>query len=446
MQHGQDGGGGDLLARQRERERKDGLRAQFGQRLRELLALAGLSSRAFAQHYPAYRDPTIRKYTSGKNLPPWEFLRDLLAEVDCRAPGPGGEQRAAELFTAYRSVLVLLGADIRGSDQNSLLLRLYDGEQVLAELTRDIELLREGADQVHERIEEERRTSDDSDTISDLERQGTELAGRREALVSKRADLVGDLERCRMLLQLTEQTPGSALVPVAERGEGDTPRGPGPRFTSRPWLVAGCAAIGLLVVAAAAFGGAVYQDSQNTAGQQPQPTPTLTPPTPTPTATPAPSSAASSSPSTASPAPSGSSSEPADEAPEPTQHKINLAAGYTVDLSSVEPRVTKDFEGLYYSPAVIGPGLATNSSKPLILLGEREKGSLAKCLADTRFSPEGIEFDLLSEGSQICAITDEGHVALVTIRTMPNGAAASEYVGLDITIWRYAAAPDLEEG
>lgn len=210
--------------------------------------------------------------------------------------------------------------------------------------------------------------------------------------------------------------------------------------------MAGCAAIGLLVVAAAAFGGAVYQDSQNTAGQQPQPTPTLTPPTPTPTATPAPSSAASSSPSTASPAPSGSSSEPADEAPEPTQHKINLAAGYTVDLSSVEPRVTKDFEGLYYSPAVIGPGLATNSSKPLILLGEREKGSLAKCLADTRFSPEGIEFDLLSEGSQICAITDEGHVALVTIRTMPNGAAASEYVGLDITIWRYAAAPDLEEG
>jgi hypothetical protein len=444
-QHGQDEAGVPARRTGLSNEEKDQLRAEFGQRLRELLELAGLSSRVFAQRYPAYRDSTIRKYTSGKNLPPWDFLRDLLIEVDQSTAAPAGDQWAAGLFDAYRTVLVRMGADSRGSDQNSLLLRLYDGEQVLAELTRDIGLLREGADQVRERLEVARRTTDDSDGIRDLERQGAELAGRREALVSKRADLVGDLERCRMLLQLTEQTPGSELVPEAGPGEGNT-RSPQPRLTSRPWLVAGAAIIGVLVVAAAAFGGAVYQGSRDSSDRTPQAggsTSTATSPTPTPALTP--SLTASPSPSTSSPAPSSSSPEPADEAPEQTRHKINLPAGYALDLSYVEPKMVEDYGDFYYY-TYFGTRVGTMSKRPLVLLDERSKGSLQSCLSDTRFSNDGIDISLLSEGSHVCAITDEGHVALVTIRTMPKSDTSSDYLGLDITIWRYAAAPDVEEG
>ncbi|WP_411118342.1 hypothetical protein [Streptomyces sp. 058-1L] len=56
------GSGGDgVVARQEARERKDRLKAEFGGRLRVLLDLTGLSSREFAQRYPAYKDSTVRK-------------------------------------------------------------------------------------------------------------------------------------------------------------------------------------------------------------------------------------------------------------------------------------------------------------------------------------------------------------------------------------------------
>lgn len=419
------------------------MKAEFGSRLRTLLNLTGLSSRQFAQRYPAYKDSTVRKYLLGTNLPAWDFLHALLTEVTRRTDDPAGPQRRTELFTAYRQILVDIGADVHGSDQNSLLLRLHDGEQALGELTRDIELLHEGADQVRERLEEERRTADDSDAIRDLERQSAELTGRREALASRRADLAGDLERCRMLLQLMEQTPGTGPALGAGTGE-HTSGGPELRRTSRPWFVAGVTAAGVLALAAAAFGGVLYQGSHDSSDRSPQagPPATATSPTPTPSPAPTPSLTASPSPSAPSSTPSSSSPKP-DDAPQPTRHKIDLPAGYAIDLSYVKPTMNEEYGDFYYYTA-FGSRVGTMMKRPLVLLDERVKGSLQKCLTDTRFSSGGIDLGLLSKGSQICAITDEGHVALVTIRTMPSDAS-SDYLGLDITLWRFAAAPDIEE-
>ncbi|WP_411120296.1 hypothetical protein [Streptomyces sp. 058-1L] len=268
VEWGQDDAGVPARRTGLSNEEKDRLRTEFGQRLRELLELAGLSSRAFAQRYPAYRDSTIRKYTSGKNLPPWDFLRDVLGEVGRTTADAAGEQRAAELYGAYRTMLVRFGADVRGSDQNSLLLRLYDGEQILAELNRDIELLREGGTRLLVQLEEA-RAGGDSGRTRELELQGEELVGRREALFSRRTDLVGDLERCRALIRLREA-----------RGPAD-PRDSGMPGVPRPWLLAGAvAAVALLVATAFAVGAWSREDPDETASPEVATSPTRTLPSP----------------------------------------------------------------------------------------------------------------------------------------------------------------------
>lgn len=434
MEWGQDEAGVPARRTGLSNEEKDRLRTEFGQRLRVLLELAGLSSRAFAQRYPAYRDSTIRKYTSGKNLPPWDFLRDVLTEVGRTTADAAGEQRAAELYGAYRTMLVRFGADVRGSDQNSLLLRLYDGEQILAELNRDIELLREGETRLLAQLEEA-RAGGDSGRTRELELQGEELVGRREALISRRTDLVGDLERCRALIQLREA-----------RGPAD-PRDSGMSGAPRPWLLAGAvAAVALLVATAFAVGAWSREDPDETASPQGETSPTRTLPS---LSLPSKSVPSSSAPVKSPSAPAMSGSAPADkENLEPVQQKINLVNGYAVDLSYVEPKIAnEDYGDFYYQTNVFNDSeVNTSSKRRMVLLDEREKGSLDKCLTDTRFSTGGIGTHRLDVGSQICTTTDRGHVALVTIRTMPQPDAASDYLGLDITIWRYAAAPDIEEG
>lgn len=427
VEWGQDDAGVPARRTGLSNEEKDRLRTEFGQRLRVLLELAGLSSRAFAQRYPAYRDSTIRKYTSGKNLPPWDFLRDVLAEVGRTTADAAGEQRAAELYGAYRTMLVRFGADVRGSDQNSLLLRLYDGEQILAELNRDIKLLREGETRLLAQLEEA-RAGGDSGRTRELELQGEELVGRREALISRRTDLVGDLERCRALIQLREA-----------RGPAE-PRDSVMSGISRPWLLAGAvAAVALLVATAFAVGAWSREDPDETASPQGETAPTRTLPSPSLPTKPAPSS---STPVKSPSAPAVSGSAPADEDLEPAQHKINLANGYALDLSYVKPKVIEDYGDFYYA----GSGVGSMSKRPLVLLDERQEGSLPVCLVDTRFNTAGIDLGRLPEGAQICTITDGGHVALITIRSIASSDAPSDYLGLDIAIWRHAAAPDLEEG
>ncbi|MFH8692693.1 hypothetical protein OG333_38535 (plasmid) [Streptomyces anulatus] len=438
-QQGQDGAGVPVHRTGLSNAEKDRLRADFGRRLRELLDLAGLSSRAFAQRYPAYRDSTIRKYTLGKNLPPWDFLRDLLAEVGRSVTDAASEQRASELYNAYRTTLVRFGADVRGSDQNSLLLRLYDGEQILAELNQEIELLREGERRLLAQLEQA-RAGGDSRRARELELQGEELVGRREALVSRNADLVGDLERCRALIRMREE---SEMSLPAHDPDFDRASGSRTSAVPRPWLLVGAvASVVLLVVTAFAVGAWSRKDRDDTASPQGETSPTRT----SPSSTPAPSSP---TPTSSSPAttPTASGAVPAgEEIPEPDHHKIDLSNGYAIDISYVKPKIIEGAGDFYYETDVFNdPRVDTSSKRRMVLLDEREKGSLDKCLTDTRFSTSGIGTSRLNVGSQICTTTDRGHVALVTIRTMPQDDAASDYLGLDVTVWRYAAAPDIEE-
>lgn len=224
MAHDQDGSGDGLPARREACEEKDRLKAEFGSQLRVLLTLTGLSSREFAQRYPAYKDSTVRKYTLGTNLPAWDFLHDLLTEVTRRTDDPAGPLRRTELFTAYRQVLVDIGADIRASDQNSLLLRLLDGEEALARLGEELAEVRARENQLRMDLEEEsRRTGPPAPGSEDrkhqLEEEGRALAERRDALVHRRGSLMTELDGCRARLVVLEEADGPGdLVQVSPGG------------------------------------------------------------------------------------------------------------------------------------------------------------------------------------------------------------------------------------
>ncbi|WP_327152914.1 NPCBM/NEW2 domain-containing protein [Streptomyces tubercidicus] len=227
MAHSGDGGGEDgILARRQAREEKDRLKAEFGARLKVLLDLTGLSSREFAARFPAYKDSTVRKYTLGTNLPPWDFLHDLLTEVARRTDDPAAPQRRTELFTAYRTVLVDTGADVRGSDQNSLLLRLLDGEEALRRLRDDLAEVRARENQLRLDLEEETRRAQASPGAGGqerrhrLEEESRALAQRRDELVHRRGALVTELDDCRGRLAVMEAAEGSGDLVPAGTGTG----------------------------------------------------------------------------------------------------------------------------------------------------------------------------------------------------------------------------------
>ncbi|MGK5450017.1 hypothetical protein [Streptomyces radiopugnans] len=273
------------------REEKDRLKAGFGQRLRSLLDMTGLSSREFAQRYPAYKDSTIRKYTLGTNLPPWDFLRDLLVEVSRRVDDVVSEERAAELFAAYRDVLVRIGADVRGSDQNSLLLRLYDGEQALHALGLELAEVREREDQLRAELEELRRsgpsgTADSAAQERRLTEESEALAQRRSALAQRRGDLLSDLDRTRAHLLLPEKADESAETSTATGGAAHhhsvairpdplvlpSTSGGGQR---RSRLVP--ALVGVLLLAAGITAGVLLSDSDGRDAERFSETPSTTP-------------------------------------------------------------------------------------------------------------------------------------------------------------------------
>ncbi|MER0429366.1 NPCBM/NEW2 domain-containing protein [Streptomyces microflavus] len=137
---------------------------------------------------------------------------------------PGGR-----LFTAYRDTLVRTGATLRGSDQNSLLLRLLDGEEALRRIVDELDEVRARETQLRSDLEEEARRAGPAPTPESdarqhrLEEEGLHLAQRRDALVERRSALVGDLDRCRELLGALEAADGGAGSP--RDGEGSGGRG-----------------------------------------------------------------------------------------------------------------------------------------------------------------------------------------------------------------------------
>jgi serine/threonine protein kinase len=82
-----------------------------------------------------------------------------------------------------------------------------------------------------------------------------------------------------------------------------------------------------------------------------------------------------------------------------------------------------------------------SNSKQVVLLNNSQKGSLATCRAETRFT-ERVTLGQAGPGSQFCVHTKSGHIALVTLRGRSGSSDPSDYVTLDFTLWRNAEEPD----
>ncbi|MER7111724.1 serine/threonine-protein kinase [Streptomyces sp. NPDC000229] len=77
----------------------------------------------------------------------------------------------------------------------------------------------------------------------------------------------------------------------------------------------------------------------------------------------------------------------------------------------------------------------------LILLRAGQKGDLETCRTETRYA-DRVDLDSLSKGSQLCVLTNGGHLGLVTYQGKSPESDPSHYVTLDVTVWRGAIAPE----
>ncbi|MFD4592834.1 serine/threonine-protein kinase [Streptomyces rubiginosohelvolus] len=139
------------------------------------------------------------------------------------------------------------------------------------------------------------------------------------------------------------------------------------------------------------------------------------------------------------------------KAPTPVSYKgIDIPEGYFVMLADNPPRPDRSGNGrssseadLHFQPkrlnVVDSDELRTRNGK-LILLNGGQKGSLETCRTATRYTEE-IPLDQLTEGSQICVISNAGHIALAVYRGASGSGDPSAYVSLDLTVWRNTAEP-----
>jgi tRNA A-37 threonylcarbamoyl transferase component Bud32 len=126
-------------------------------------------------------------------------------------------------------------------------------------------------------------------------------------------------------------------------------------------------------------------------------------------------------------------------APKPEQHPgVQLADGYHLEFADPELQPKdNNFDDFYYSCANIGGCTFGAYTTHLVLLDPSEKGSLDTCRKDTRFT-DVVQQPRLSPGSQICARTTTGIVALLTYKGASPDSSASRYATFDVTLWRNA--------
>ncbi|GKQ34225.1 serine/threonine-protein kinase [Streptomyces sp. A012304] len=141
---------------------------------------------------------------------------------------------------------------------------------------------------------------------------------------------------------------------------------------------------------------------------------------------------------------SGSASAKPLPDPKPVSYRgINIPDGYYVQFADSPPR-PKDDEGNFYSSDLshYDDELRSGNDR-IVLLNNAQQGSLKTCREETRYA-ESVSLSQLSKGSQFCVHTGSGHIALVTYRGSAPESDPSDYVSLDLTIWRNAEDPDAE--
>ncbi|MCF4138143.1 serine/threonine protein kinase [Streptomyces sp. Tue 6430] len=154
---------------------------------------------------------------------------------------------------------------------------------------------------------------------------------------------------------------------------------------------------------------------------------------------------------------SGSGSTRAQPDPTPVTYRgVNIPESYSVRFADAppkpfeapdgsSPRYESDSDLYYYD----GGGwdndpLLGSSGEKVVLLNNAQKGSLATCRAETRYTKE-IKLSQVSKGSQLCVHSSSGHIALVTFKGRAPENDPSDYVSVDITVWRNAEDPSAVE-
>ncbi|GHH83400.1 hypothetical protein [Streptomyces capitiformicae] len=94
---------------------------------------------------------------------------------------------------------------------------------------------------------------------------------------------------------------------------------------------------------------------------------------------------------------------------------------------------------LYYVNDLSGTRIVLGGNK-LVLLNTTQQGSLDTCLNETRYALS-VSLDQVSRGSQPCVHTARGHMGLVTIQGAASANDPSDYITVDITVWRNAEEP-----
>ncbi len=149
---------------------------------------------------------------------------------------------------------------------------------------------------------------------------------------------------------------------------------------------------------------------------------------------------------------SSASAEPRPD-PKPVSYKgINIPLNYYVRFTDSPPKPIHDDIGaryvdgadLYYDDEDVSKSVG-GKGKEVVLLNNAQQGSLKTCREQTRYA-EDVLLTQLSKGSRLCVHTPAGHIALVTFEgTGPKGDP-SDYVSVDITVWRNAEEPTSDDG
>ncbi|ATW51460.1 serine/threonine-protein kinase [Streptomyces peucetius] len=138
----------------------------------------------------------------------------------------------------------------------------------------------------------------------------------------------------------------------------------------------------------------------------------------------------------------GLDSAPGDAVPAPepkTYTGLNIVNNYHIFLDHDPIKPLDDDSNADFEYEGDLSQVETESGR-MILLGSGKTGDLDTCRNDTRYTTT-IEMGLLSQGSQICVLTDSGHVGLVTYHGKSSENDASRFITVDVTVWRNAMDP-----
>ncbi|MFI0898572.1 serine/threonine-protein kinase [Streptomyces sp. NPDC020983] len=245
--------------------------------------------------------------------------------------------------------------------------------------------------------------------------------------------------------------------PYAPQGQFGAPNGPSvptttgsgagappPKRMGRGKRVAIAVSVAVVVIAGAVGAAVALNGGGKSDDEADKPTSHTSAPATTaaPTTEPEPTGATDSSGDSGTP--SDQPSSQADPNPQPEPHNgIQLPAGYHLSFADSELTPQNDTDDDFSYSCANDPCSLKAYDTKLVLLDTGEEGSLATCLHDTRFTQE-ISVARVSPGSQICARTPEGTVALITYKSASKASETSTYVVLDITLWRNALPPQEE--